>query len=366
VPIGYSYYIFQGIGYLIDIYWGKAAADKLPEFLLFMAFFPKVMMGPIERGDGLLPQIKKLGAFRFDYDMFREGCLLFAWGLFKKIVVAERLAVFVNDIYRYPADVPGLPVAAGMVCFAFQLYADFSGYTDMALGLGKMFGLELTQNFNRPFVSTNIQEYWRRWHISFSSWIADYIFLPLRMSFRSAGKAGLAAALLITFFLVGIWHSTGSSGGTFAIFGLLQGIYMVGSTLTLPARNAFWEERNQLDRSWLILSRRLITFTMWTLSLVFFRADSVPQAFKVLKNLFVHANLHSGALYLLGHHDLAFAAVMVLFMELVESYIRTPVTFEKLFARPLWQRWAAYILLLLFILRGGEFTAAQRFIYLAF
>ena len=363
VPVGISYYVFQGIGYLVDIYWGKAEADGLGEFLLFMAFFPKVMMGPIERGDRLLPQIEKLGAFRFDYDSFREGLLLFGWGLFKKLVVAERLASFVNDIYRYPADEPGLPVAAGMVCFTFQLYSDFSGYTDMALGLGKMFGLELTQNFNRPFAATNIQDFWRRWHISFSKWMGDYIFLPLRMRLRSYGKAGLATALLLTFLLVGVWHGT---GWTFVIFGMLQGVYMVGSALTLPARNAFWEKRNQLDRPWLVVSRRLVTFGMWTLSLVFFRARTLPESFTILKNLFVHVNIQTGLRAVVGNHELLFAAAAVVFMEIGELYIRTPVLFERLLVRPIWQRWTAYNLLLLLILRGGVFTSAQRFIYLAF
>jgi len=364
VPVGISYYIFQGIGYLMDVYWGKPKSDNIGNFMLFMAFFPKVMMGPIERGDRLLPQIEKLGAFRFDYDRFREGCLLFVWGLFKKLVVAERLARFVNNIYRNPGDNPGVPVAVAMICFTFQLYSDFSGYTDMALGLGKIFGLELTQNFNRPFAARSIQDFWRRWHISFSTWIADYIFLPLRMRLRSAGKTGLATALLITFFIVGVWHGFGWG---FAVFGVLHGVYMVGSTFTLSGRNAFWEKRNQLDRLWLVISRRLVTFGMVTLSLVFFRATSVPNALTILKNLLPHANFQTELLPLLARSELCIAAAVVLFMEIVENYIySTPIPFERLLARPVWLRWAAYDLVLICILRGGVFNSAQRFIYMAF
>ena len=132
IPVGISYYIFQGIGYLIDVYWGKPKEKNLVAFLLFMCFFPKLMMGPIERGERLLPQIKRLGHFRFDYDRFRQGLLLFCWGLFKKLVVAERLALYVNEVYDRPTEHPGVPVAAAFVFFAFQLFADFSGYTDMA------------------------------------------------------------------------------------------------------------------------------------------------------------------------------------------------------------------------------------------
>ena len=363
VPVGYSYYIFQGIGYMVDVYWGKDEARNLREFLLFMVFFPKVMMGPIERGSGFLPQIEKIPAFRFDYDQLRDGLLLFAWGLFKKLVVAGRLAPLVNDAYHYPADSPGLPMAVALACFTFQLYADFSGYTDMALGVGRMFGIHLTQNFNRPFSAMNIQDFWRRWHISFSTWIGDYILLPLRMALRTYGRLGLAAALMITFFVVGVWHGT---GWPFAIFGVIQGVYMVTSTLTLPARNAFWEKRGQLERPWLILSRRFATFCIWTFSLIFFRASTIPEAFSIVKSLFARADLHESAQTLLANHQLLFAAAAVLFMQIVESWIRTPVIFERLLARPLWMRWPAYMALLIIILRGGVFTGGQRFIYLAF
>ncbi len=364
VPVGISYYIFQGIGYLVDVYWGKAKEERLENFLLFMAFFPKVMMGPIERGEKLLPQIEQLGSFRFDYDRFREGLLLFFWGLFKKLVVAERLALYVNDIYRSPADNSGIPVMTAMLCFTFQLYSDFSGYTDMALGVGKLFGLELTQNFNRPFCATNIQDFWRRWHISFSSWIGDYIFMPLRMGLRSLGKPGLVVALLITFLLVGVWHGT---GWTFVIFGVLQGIYMVASTFTLRERDSFWEKQGQLGRFWHVCFRRLVTFGMVTLSLVFFRAVSIADAFAILKNLSWNGNFQVGLQSLWGRSDLKIALAVVVFMEITETFLRPgPTPFARLLARPLWQRWAAYIMVLLAILCCGVFTNPQRFIYFAF
>ena len=141
VPIGVSFFVFQGMSYLIDVYWGKPAEQNLPDFLLYMCFFPKVMMGPIERGEKLLPQIKHLRRFQFSYDDVRQALLLFAWGLFKKLVVAERLALYVNEVFGKPAEYAGIPVAAAIVLFAFQLYADFSGYTDMALAIGRLFGL---------------------------------------------------------------------------------------------------------------------------------------------------------------------------------------------------------------------------------
>ena len=363
VPVGYSYYLFQSAGYLVDVYWGKPLATSLGRFLLFMNFFPKVMMGPIERGDQLLPQIDKLPDFRFDYDRMREALLLFGWGLFKKLVIAERLGSFVDDIYRSPAESPGLVVAAAMAAFGFQLYSDFSGYTDMALGVGKLFGLELTQNFDRPFMATNIQDFWRRWHISFSKWIGDYLYLPLRMSLRSLGKLGLVIALMIAFFVVGVWHGT---GWTFAIFGLLQGVYMAVSTLTLGARNAFFEKRGQLDSFWLTNLRRIATFAMMAFAWVFFRANSVPEAFAILKAFLQPGDWHAAAHTLTEHSQLRLAG-LVIFMEIVEHLIRSGTSpFSLLLVRPWWQRWPVYIALILAILVGSVVATAQRFIYLAF
>jgi D-alanyl-lipoteichoic acid acyltransferase DltB (MBOAT superfamily) len=278
--------------------------------------------------------------------------------------VAERLAMFVNEIYRNPSDTPGLPVGLAMVAFTFQLYSDFSGYTDMALGVGKLFGLELTPNFDRPFAATNIQDFWRRWHMSFSRWIGDYIFLPLRMSWRRGGKLGLLAAIMVTFFLVGVWHGT---GWAFAIFGLVQGIYMAGSTFTLAARNKFWETRGQRDKLWLVTSRRVTTFAMVTLSLVFFRANTIPDAFGILKCVFAPMNLQTEWLGYTARASLRLAVVTVAAMETAEYFFRdTAVPFARLLARPLWQRWTVYILVLLGIVVGGVFASAQRFIYNAF
>jgi D-alanyl-lipoteichoic acid acyltransferase DltB (MBOAT superfamily) len=364
VPVGISYYLFQGIGYLIDVYWGKPKEEKLGDFLLFMSFFPKVMMGPIERGEKLLPQIKQLGNFRFDPDRFQVGLLLFFWGLFKKLVVAERLALYVNDVYRSPAEYSMVPVIGAMICFAFQLYSDFSGYTDMALGVGKLFGLELTQNFNRPFYATHIQDFWRRWHVSFTSWIADYFFTPLRMNLRSFGKPGLVFCLFATFILVGAWHGT---GWTFIIFGVIHGSYVTVSTFTLRARDAYWKQRNQLEAFWLVCFRRVVTFGLVVFSLVFFRANTVADALGLLGSLFRRGAACVGLQQGLASSQLMIAVAVIVFMEITEKVIRAgPSPFSALLTRPAWQRWAAYSALLLAILCFGVFTGPKRFIYFAF
>jgi D-alanyl-lipoteichoic acid acyltransferase DltB (MBOAT superfamily) len=363
VPAGVSYYTFQSIGYLVDVYWGKPPASNAVDFLLFMAFFPKVMMGPIERGDKILPQIDELRSYRFNYDRLREGLLLFGWGLFKKLVVAERLSAFVNRTYSDPAGASGLQATCAAVAFSFQLYSDFSGYTDMALGVGKLFGLELTRNFDRPYTATTIQDYWRRWHLTFSTWIRDYMFLPLRMSMRSGGKAGLIAALMITFFLVGAWHGI---GWTFVVFGLLQGFYMVVSTLTLSARNDFWERHGQLDRFWLLSCRRVATFGLVSFSQVFFRASSIPQALAILRRLRPQESWLAGWQALLQRQQLCLVGAVIV-MVLAEHFIHLgDAPFARLFVRPWWQRWPAYAALIMAILAGSAVTTAQRFIYQAF
>ncbi len=364
IPVGVSYYIFQGIGYLVDVYWGKEVEDDPLDFLLFMSFFPKLMMGPIERGEGLLPQIKKLPAFQFSYDNFRQALLLFAWGLFKKLVVAERLSLYVNEVYGKPGAYSGVTVAIATLFFALQLYSDFSGYTDMALGVGKLFHLDLTQNFDRPYYATNIQDFWRRWLISFSSWIATYVFTPLRMQLRTLGNGGLILCFFITFILVGAWHGT---GWPFIVFGILHGIYMTVSHFTLKTRDTFWKKRGQAGKFWLIGSRRLITFTLVCFSLIFFRSPSIVDALILVQNLFKFGPAKIGIRNGLMGFELLIALATVLFMEIVEMFLRSDrKPFGQLIVQPLWLRWAAYTTLILAILCFGMFINPQKFIYFAF
>lgn len=371
MPLGLSYYIFQAIGYLVDVYWEKENEPNLGRYLLFLSFFPKVMMGPIERSESFLPQIRKLEQFKFDYDNFRAGGLLFAWGLFKKIVVAERLGFYVNEWYAAPDPFAGVPIIFAAVFFSFQLYADFSGYTDMALGAARLFNFRLIDNFNRPFCATNIQDFWRRWHISFSSWIATYVFTPLRMQFRNSGKIGLCVAVLLTFLLLGIWHGT---GWTFVAFGLLHGIYMCVSTTTLRMRDKFWENRNQLNAIWLVLIRRFATFVMVAFSFVFFRASSLTHAFEILGSMFAMKNLSpllpstiviDRLVTMKAVPEFAVAIATVMLMEFGELMKHSPNS-PQFFQRPFWIRWAAYTGLVLAILCFGVFTDPKAFIYLNF
>lgn len=215
VSIGVSYFVFQALSYLIDLYLEIIEPERdFGRFALSLSFFPKLLQGPIERSGDLLPQLH--APYEFRYETVRSGLLLFAWGMFKKLVVADRLGLYVNMVYGAVPAHTGPAYLCATWLYAFQLYFDFSGYTDMALGSARLFNIHLTPNFNTPYLATSVADFWRRWHISFSRWILDYIFKPLQMRFRDRGTAGTALALFITFLVSGVWH--GASWG-FVIWG---------------------------------------------------------------------------------------------------------------------------------------------------
>ena len=244
--VGVSYFTFQGISYLVDIYIGAQEPERhLGYFALYMAFFAKVLQGPIERAGELLPQLRC--RFYFDSEAWRAGALLFAWGLFKKTVVADRAGPLVDAVYGHVTLYQGIPLAVATYLYALQLYCDFSGYTDMARGVARFFGIRLTQNFNNPYAARSIAEFWRRWHISFSRWILDYIFKPLQFALRDLGAAGSAIALIFTFLVSGIWHGV---GWTFVVWGLIHGVYMSFSIYSRPVRKALHDRVGAADQGY--------------------------------------------------------------------------------------------------------------------
>src|SRR6266567_2200529 len=338
VTIGVSYYAFQAISYLIDIYLEVQEPERhFGYFALYMAFFPKLLQGPIERAGDLLPQLRQ--PYEFDYDTMRSGMLTFAWGLFKKVVVADRLALFVNTVYGDVHAYPGLPLILATYFYAFQLYFDFSGYTDMALGTARMFNIRLTQNFNSPYLATSVADFWRRWHISFSRWILDYIFKPLQMRWRDWRTFGTALALVITFLVSGIWH--GASWGLVA-WGLLHGIYLAASVYYRPVQKkihrALGLEKTRLLTMW----QTVVTFNLVCLAWIFFRANSLSDALYVVQNLLFGGKEAEVFLFSHGKRPLFFlliasASVFVVYL------LRDRTTLGSNFnARPLWQRWLVY------------------------
>jgi D-alanyl-lipoteichoic acid acyltransferase DltB (MBOAT superfamily) len=285
LPIGISFYIFQALSYLIDIYLGKIKPEThLGYFLLYLSFFPKVLQGPIERANTLLPQFKT--EYVFNEARLIEGLKLIMMGLVKKLVIADRLAVLVTAVFDHITDFSGLPVLLAVYAFTFQIYFDFAGYTDVARGVGKLFGIELSENFASPYLSTSIQEFWRRWHITFSVWLKDYLFTPLLAWFRDYRSAGVIAAAMATFAICGLWH--GASWG-FVAFGVIHGCYMAGSILTLQWR----DRRIRKLKIPLMLVRGIrifVTFHMIAFSFIFFRSRTIGEAGTIIARLWGAAN----------------------------------------------------------------------------
>lgn len=355
VTIGISYFTFQAISYLTDVYLEIEEPEQHAGYLaLYLAFFPKLLQGPIERAGDLLPQLKQPTGF--DYLAIREGLLLFGWGLLKKIVIANRLAVPVDQVFGDVHAYSGLPLAGAVLLYALQIYFDFSGYSDMALGSARLFNIKLTQNFNSPYLATSIADFWRRWHISFSRWILDYIFKPLQMTWRDWKAGGTVAALLVTFLISGLWH--GISWG-FIVWGLLHGIYLAGSSIYRPYQKrlhaALGIEKNLLLKLW----QMAVTFGMVCFAWIFFRADSISDALYVVMHLFeIKIRMPSGGFWSLRE------GILTLCMLLVPVLISIAKKRGNLLEQPAWFRWSAYYALVAVLILFSQFS--DNFIYFRF
>ena len=357
--VGVSYFTFQGISYLVDVYLAAQEPERhLGYFALYMAFFPKVLQGPIERAGVLLPQLRC--RYYFDSEACRAGALLFAWGLFKKTVVADRAGPLVDAVYGHVTFYQGIPLAVASYLYALQLYCDFSGYSDMAVGIGRFFGIRLTQNFNNPYAARSIAEFWRRWHISFSRWILDYIFKPVQFALRDLGAAGSAIALIFTFLISGIWHGV---GWTFVVWGLIHGVYMSVSMYTQPVRKALhdrvWRGQPRLSKAWQMLATVHLVLFSW----VFFRARSLSDALYVLTHLGTGLYGTRSLLFINGVYNLLILALGAAVVVSVEAIVRGRI--EDLLERPAWFRWPAYYALAMAILLLGT-ERRGTFIYFQF
>ena len=366
--IGVSYYVFQAISYLSDVYLELEQPERhFGYFALYLAFFPKLLQGPIERAGDLLPQLKS--RYAFDYQRARLGLVLFAWGLFKKIVVADRLALFVNGVY---GDVhAAVPIASLLATYAYalQIYLDFSGYTDMALGSAQLFNIELTDNFNRPYLATSVADFWRRWHISFSRWILDYLFKPLQMQWRNLGNTGTACALVATFLASGIWH--GARWG-FVVWGGLHGLYLAVSVFYRPwqrrLHKALSLEKSRVLRLWQIFA----TFHLVSFAWIFFRAGSLGDAATVIGSI---CRLSPGVITarylrntiggLITQSDLGTLILCALFMGGVSLADLRGDNFRRLFSRGYLSRWSFYVTLSLMIVMLAR-MADVPFLYFQF
>lgn len=285
LPVGISFYTFQAIGYLVDVYRGKIAPERnILYFALFQAFFPKLVQGPIERSDNLLEQIRTLKQKELrDLQRIREGALLLVWGLFQKLMIADRIAVPVNAVYGQFEAFGGVEILVVTILYAFQIYCDFAGYTDIARGAAKILGIELKGNFLRPYLADSVQDFWRRWHISLSSWLRDYLYIPLGGNRK--GKLRKYVNIMITFLVSGIWHGTGFH---FLVWGGLHGLGQI-----FDIKNA------KLPR-WV---KRVLVFCFADIAWMIFRADSMGDVKEMLVILFTNFRLQDFSGMLLGKFE---------------------------------------------------------------
>ena len=280
LPVGISFYTFQTLSYVIDVYRAEVKTERNFFFYaLFVSFFPQLVAGPIERPNNLIPQLKK--PQKWSNENAIKGAKHMMVGFFKKIVVADLVSVYVNSVYNSPEKATGLGVIIATALFAVQIYCDFSGYTDIAIGCARIMGIRLMKNFDHPYTATTIKEFWGRWHISLSTWFKDYLYFPLGGSRCSRPRHLLN--LMIVFAVSGLWHG---AAWTFVIWGALHGVYQVIGTLTIKKRNALIERIGlSTAHPAVVWTRRVITFILVDFAWLFFRANSISDAFTLIGKL---------------------------------------------------------------------------------
>ncbi|MFZ9847872.1 MAG: MBOAT family O-acyltransferase [Flavobacteriales bacterium] len=280
LPVGISFYTFHGLSYVIDIYNKRIKAEKnVVDYSLFVSFFPLLVAGPIERATHLLPQIKEKRVF--NYSKALDGMRQILWGLFKKVVIADNCASYANEIFAHPDTSNGSTLALGAVFFAFQIYGDFSGYSDIALGTARLFGYELLQNFKFPYFSRNIAEFWKRWHISLSSWFRDYLYIPL--GGNANGKTNTIRNTFIIFLVSGFWHG---ASWNFIIWGFLHALFFLPLLLMNQTKIKGIAAENSILPSIKEFLQITLTFTLVCIAWVFFRAETLSKSLTYLNNLF--------------------------------------------------------------------------------
>jgi alginate O-acetyltransferase complex protein AlgI len=365
LPVGISFYTFHGISYIIDIYYRRIQpTENFLDYSVFVCFFPLLVAGPIERATHLLPQIKQ--ARVFDKIAAVDGLRQILWGLFKKIVIADNCAVLANQVFDHSSEYAGLALFSGAFAFSIQIYCDFSGYSDIALGSARLFNIELLRNFSYPYFSRDMAEFWRKWHISLSSWFRDYLYIPLGGSRVSKPKQ--MRNVLIVFVVSGFWHG---ANWTFIIWGLLNGMYILPSLLAGRNRNHLETvAKNRIfpsTKEFFLISG---TFLLAVLTWVFFRSENVGKAASFLMSLFsglLSASSYTASVIFLKENvSFAFLWILVFFISLewLGREFKHPLSSleNRLSRMPL--RWGLYLSLSFVILvYGGK---EEQFIYFQF
>jgi len=359
LPVGISFYTFQTLSYTIDVYRGARPPEhNLLTFALYVAFFPQLVAGPIERSTHLLPQLREHHGF--DYDRVVSGLRLMGWGFVKKVVIADNLAIIVDQVYSQPEAYTGMHLLVATYFFAFQIYCDFSGYSDIAIGCARVLGYDLMENFRRPYLSRSIREFWSRWHISLSTWFRDYLYIPLGGNRVAVPR--WYANLMIVFVVSGIWHG---ANWTFAVWGFLHGTYLVTALMLKGVKErtvaiCFPGKLRALHPTF----QKLVTFHLVLLAWIFFRANDVSDAFYILTHIPVDL-VQTLSLAGLSRYQLLLGVLLIGMLQVVHLGQEHYAIGERLMRLPLPLRWALYLAVLIMIELLGVYGGSQ-FIYFQF
>lgn len=281
MPLGISFFTFKLISYVVEVHRENIPASRnLVDFGVFIAFFPTIMSGPIDRPNQFLPQLETVRKFSYNY--VSEGLKRILWGMFLKMCIADQLSGYTDAVLNNYTHHNATSIILATFLYSFQMYTDFCGYSDMALGVGQILGIEIRENFNRPFWAQNVAEYWRRWHMSLTTWLTDYVFMPLNLSFRNMGQWGLYLATLLNLIIVGFWHG---ANWTYGLFGVYHGLLLVIVTANEKKRKKFEKKHNLKNNPWWKYSRQLLTFVLCTVGFLIFRSASCTDFIHTIKRL---------------------------------------------------------------------------------
>jgi len=357
LPIGLSFHTFQAMSYTIEVYRGNQQAEKhFGIYSLYVMFYPQLVAGPIERPQNLLHQFRE--KHDPDYERVVDGLKLMLWGFFKKLVIADRLALYVNAVYNNSEHHNGMSLLVATIFFAFQIYCDFSGYSDIAIGAARVMGFKLMKNFNRPYFSKSIAEFWKRWHISLSTWFKDYLYIPL--GGNRVPMPRWFFNLFIVFLISGLWHG---ANWTYIIWGGINGLYLVMAIITQKWRNKF-SGFTRLNKVPLVNNffQVIITFSLICFAWIFFRANSLPQALDIIEKI----ASFNGSIYNLNSSVFFFSVSAIAFLLLVEFKREY---FNNMFSLTYANHWLIrnlyYAFLITIIILAGVFDGGE-FIYFQF
>ncbi len=364
LPIGLSFHTFQSLSYVIDVYRKKVKPERnLLIYSNYVMMFPQLVAGPIERAGHLMPQLRESLTYRLNQTDFVIGASLFFYGLFKKVVVADNIAPYVDSVYSNHALHDGSTLLLASMLFSVQIYADFSGYSDMAIGLARMLGFSFQPNFATPYFSRSVTEFWRRWHISLSSWIRDYLYYPLVRSFGRTTKVKIYLSTLITFALIGLWHG---ANWTFLAFGTLHGIYLVAEGVTEKTRKSV-ADFLRLEKLGFIYYgfQTSVVFILVSLSFVFFRSTSFEEALSIFKNIFFDFPLSKINVLDTNGFAVLFFSIGLLFLS--EFFVFRKFTVEDVYKKEHGTLYSmALIAISLLLILAFGFFGGGSFIYFQF